>query len=80
MASRPTLALIRKSPLKSKKSGKKASGKQPWVETINDLDIYKPCKDVLEAKKIQRKSHNKTLAKVSKPFYKKVVSDKQSLD
>ena len=36
MASRPTLALSRKSPLKSKKAVKKAP-KQPWVETINDL-------------------------------------------
>ena len=68
MASRPTLALSRKSPLKSKKSLKKGSGKQPWVDTINDLDIYKPSKEVLEAKKIQRKSHNKTLAKV-RHFY-----------
>jgi len=75
MASRPTLALSRKSPLKSKKSGKKSSSSssapkptntQPgWVDTINDLDIYKPSKEVLEAKKAQRKSHNKTLAKIS---------------
>jgi len=64
MASRPTLALSRKSPLKSKKAGKKAT-KQPWVDTINDLDIYKPSKDAIEAKKSQRKSHNKTLAKIS---------------
>jgi len=64
MASRPTLALSRKSPLKSKKAGKKAT-KQPWVDTINDLDIYKPNKEALEAKKTQRKSHNKTLAKIS---------------
>jgi len=71
MASRPTLALSRKSPLKSKKSAKKATSSkqqppvQPWVDTINDLDIYKPSKEVLEAKKAQRKSHNKTLAKIS---------------
>lgn len=64
MASRPTLALSRKSPLKSKKAGKKCAAKQPWVETINDLEIYKPSKEVIEAKKTQRKSHNKALAKV----------------
>jgi len=64
MASRPTLAVTRKSPLKSKKGVKKCT-KQPWVETINDLDIYKPSKDMLETKKIQRKSQNKVLAKVA---------------
>lgn len=35
------------------------------MDTINDLDIYKPSKEVLEAKKAHRKSHNKTLAKIS---------------
>jgi len=64
MASRPTLALSRKSPLKSKKSVKNAP-KQPWVDTINDLDIYKPSKEVMDGKKNQRKSHNKALAKIS---------------
>jgi len=64
MASRPTLAVTRKSPLKSKKGVKKCT-KQPWVETINDLDIYKPSKDMLETKKVQRKSQNKVLAKVA---------------
>lgn len=64
MASRPTLALSRKSPLKSKKSVKKAP-KQPWVDTINDLDIYKPSKEAMDGKKNQRKSHNKALAKIS---------------
>ena len=63
MASRPTLAVARKSPLKSKKGVKKAP-KQPWVETINDLDVYKPSKDMMENKKAQRKSQNKVLAKV----------------
>ena len=63
MASRPTLAVARKSPLKSKKGMKKAP-KQPWVETINDLDVYKPSKDMMENKKAQRKSQNKVLAKV----------------
>ena len=66
MASRPTLALSRKSPLKSKKSAKKVvKQQQPWNDTINDLEIYKPSKDALEAKKTLRKSHNKALAKVS---------------
>jgi hypothetical protein len=64
MASRPTLAVARKSPLKSKKGVKKSS-KQPWVETINDLDAYKPTKDMIETKKAQRKSQNKVLAKVA---------------
>jgi len=64
MASRPTLAVARKSPLKSKKGVKKAP-KQPWVETINDLDVHKPSKDMMETKKAQRKSQNKVLAKVA---------------
>jgi len=64
MASRPTLAVARKSPLKSKKGVKKSS-KQPWVDTINDLDAYKPTKDMMDNKKAQRKSQNKVLAKVA---------------
>ena len=67
MASRPTLAVARKSPLKSKKGVKKAP-KQPWVETINDLDVHKPSKDMMETKKAQRKSQNKVLAKVNSYF------------
>jgi hypothetical protein len=37
---------------------------QPWVDTVNDLDIYKPTKEAIEAKKMQRKSKNLALAKV----------------
>lgn len=45
---------------------------KPWVDTVNDLNVYKPTKEELESKKAQRKSQNKVLAKVS-------LSDKRSL-
>jgi hypothetical protein len=35
------------------------------VDTVNDLDIYKPSKEAIEAKKMQRKSKNLALAKVT---------------
>ncbi len=39
--------------------------KQPWVDSVNDLDtLYKPSKEAVEAKKMQRKSKNLALAKV----------------
>jgi len=86
-AARPTLSLSRKTPLKSKKSGSSSSsGKKktavasstsaaapkPWVDTVQDLNAYRPSKEELESKKAQRKSQNKVLAKVS-------LSDKRSL-
>jgi len=82
-AARPTLSLSRKTPLKSKKStssstsGKKKTGvaaaaPKPWVDTVTDLNVYRPSKEELETKKAQRKSQNKVLAKVS-------LSDKRSL-
>jgi len=86
-AARPTLSLSRKTPLKSKKSGSSSSsGKKktavtsstsaaapkPWVDTVQDLNAYRPSKEELETKKAQRKSQNKVLAKVS-------LSDKRSL-
>ena len=79
-AARPTLSLSRKTPLKSKKSGSSSSsGKKktattttaataapkPWVDTVQDLNQYRPSKEELESKKAQRKSQNKVLAKVS---------------
>lgn len=48
------------------------SHNKPWVDTVNDLAQYKPSKEELEAKKAQRKSQNKVLAKVS-------LADKRSL-
>jgi len=45
---------------------------KPWVDTVNDLNVYKPSKEEIEAKKAQRKSQNKVLAKVS-------LTDKRSL-
>ena len=35
-----------------------------WVDTVSDLNQYKPSSDELEARKIARKSNNKLLAKV----------------
>ena len=35
-----------------------------WVDTVSDLNQYKPSPDELEARKIARKSNNKLLAKV----------------
>ena len=79
-AARPTLSLSRKTPLKSKKSGSSSSsGKKktavtsstsaaapkPWVDTVQDLNAYRPSKEELETKKAQRKSQNKVLAKVN---------------
>jgi len=48
------------------------TGPKPWVDTVNDLNVYKPTKEEIENKKAQRKSQNKVLAKVS-------LSDKRSL-
>ena len=81
-AARPTLSLSRKTPLKSKKStssstsGKKKTGvaaaaPKPWVDTVTDLNVYRPSKEELETKKAQRKSQNKVLAKVRLAFLKK---------
>jgi len=42
------------------------------VDTVQDLNQYRPSKEELESKKAQRKSQNKVLAKVS-------LSDKRSL-
>ena len=39
--------------------------KQPWVDTVSDLEVYKPTKEAVETKKIQRMSRNLALAKVS---------------
>ena len=77
-AARPTLSLSRKTPLKSKKStssstsGKKktavaTAAPKPWVDTVTDLNVYRPSKEELETKKAQRKSQNKVLAKVRPP-------------
>ena len=41
-----------------------AAPTKPWVDTVNDLNVYKPSKEELEGKKAQRKSQNKVLAKV----------------
>jgi len=87
-AARPTLSLSRKTPLKSKKSSSSSSSAgnkkktavtngvvpatKPWVDTVHDLNVYKPTKEELEVKKAQRKSQNKTLAKAS-------LNDKRSL-
>ena len=35
-----------------------------WVDTVSDLNQYKPSQDELEARKLARKSNNKLLAKV----------------
>ena len=82
-AARPTLSLSRKTPLKSKKSGSSSSsGKKkaavasstsaaapkPWVDTVQDLNAYRPSKEELESKKAQRKSQNKVLAKVGNKY------------
>jgi len=49
-----------------------AAGPKPWVDTVNDLNVYKPTKEEIENKKAQRKSQNKVLAKVS-------LSDKRTV-
>jgi len=49
-----------------------AAAPKPWVDTVQDLNAYRPSKEELESKKAQRKSQNKVLAKVS-------LSDKRSL-
>ena len=38
-----------------------------WVDTVSDLNQYKPSQDELEARKLARKSNNKLLAKVLVP-------------
>ena len=39
-----------------------------WVDTVSDLNQYKPSQDELEARKLARKSNNKLLAKVLVPI------------
>jgi len=58
-------------PTQTSASGSCNPGQKPWVDTVNDLNVYKPSKEELESKKAQRKSQNKVLAKVS-------LSDKRS--
>ena len=36
-----------------------------WVDTVTDLNQYKPSQEELEQKKLARKSNNKLLAKVT---------------
>ena len=36
-----------------------------WVDTVTDLNQYKPSQEELDQRKVSRKSNNKLLAKVS---------------
>ena len=36
-----------------------------WVDTVSDLNQYKPSQEELEQRKLARKSNNKLLAKVT---------------
>ena len=40
------------------------SNTKAWVDTVTDLNQYKPSQEELEQKKLARKSNNKLLAKV----------------
>ena len=41
------------------------SNTRAWVDTVTDLNQYKPSQEELEQRKLARKSNNKLLAKVT---------------
>ena len=45
------------------------SSNKVWVDTVTDLNQYKPSAEELETRKLARKSNNKLLAKVEFRVY-----------
>ena len=41
------------------------SHSRAWVDTVTDLNQYKPSQEELDQRKVSRKSNNKLLAKVT---------------